>query len=968
MLRAGPGFGKTTLLMQALERNLSDPLGIDVWLGCGPQDDRAGELGFGLLGAVGVQDAEGPALEAICDAVWKQSPHEVALLLDDVHYLSTDGTGAALLNDLLRELPANAHLVLAGRAAPPVPTARLVASGQALVLDEDALAFDAAEQAAFLELRGRPAAGTDARGWPAVLELSSSSGPVDAYLWEEVLANVSPERRRDLARLSGLEWVDAARVAAFTGRDQSVAELVTGLPLTSFDPDGAARLHALWEDVLKDVDRSWTEDELTRALDHLLSTSHYREAIGFCTRENRERELPEVVRQLIRGWIHEPVVALETVIALLPEAMREEPLGLLLRGLLRMRTAPSSARPLLEQARAGLVHEGDLAGELAAVAAISIVNFWCGNVDGLIRDTERVEKLGIAPFAAAGRCMVAILTGRPHEALELVAEISRMGIDFGGGMEQNAIMAYLDAGMPAAVVREGEAAYATASTRERPSIEASLLDARWLLGEIDTEALARYDDGFTAVAMGHAHNATVALSLLSFQNACLGRDTVARSQLEQAEAMFDPEFGDRADMALAVARMAVLALEGDEPKAARAIEASIERHREDGLPHRHTLRGMPLACVVSERARARFRTWQPEGCYAVGLEAALALVAARAGDSAPAAALPWNDWLKFRVYLLPSMLLELAVAAIAGGNPDANAPADELALRERDVLRRLSSSDETGIAAAARDLLQRVPARPTGRLELRVLGSLVLARDGVEIDDPALRRGRVRDLLQYLVSHRSCRREELAVAVWPEHDAASQANNLRVNLRHVLRLLEPDRKTGEPSFFIPHGPERLSLRVGDGLEVDVDRFRDFIDRADKAEAAGQPALALERFEQALALYRGEYLVDVADPEWSHADRIRLRSDFVRAAIRAAELRLGRGDPEHALRWAERATAEDDLAESGYRLQALVYQRLGDRSAARAALRLGLERLAAEGFEAEPESLALARRLRVDAPT
>src|SRR4051812_37718373 len=50
---AGPGFGKTTLLAQALAENRLAPLGRDLWLGCEPEDGAADQLGAGLTQLLG---------------------------------------------------------------------------------------------------------------------------------------------------------------------------------------------------------------------------------------------------------------------------------------------------------------------------------------------------------------------------------------------------------------------------------------------------------------------------------------------------------------------------------------------------------------------------------------------------------------------------------------------------------------------------------------------------------------------------------------------------------------------------------------------------------------------------------------------------------------------------------------------------------------------------------------------------
>ena len=52
---AGAGFGKSTLLAQAVAENRLDPRGVDVWLSCSPDDAAASQLAAGLLAAL---DAE----------------------------------------------------------------------------------------------------------------------------------------------------------------------------------------------------------------------------------------------------------------------------------------------------------------------------------------------------------------------------------------------------------------------------------------------------------------------------------------------------------------------------------------------------------------------------------------------------------------------------------------------------------------------------------------------------------------------------------------------------------------------------------------------------------------------------------------------------------------------------------------------------------------------------------------------
>ena len=44
----------------------------------------------------------------------------------------------------------------------------------------------------------------------------------------------------------------------------------------------------------------------------------------------------------------------------------------------------------------------------------------------------------------------------------------------------------------------------------------------------------------------------------------------------------------------------------------------------------------------------------------------------------------------------------------------------------------------------------------------------------------------------------------MGVALWPDKDETALTNNLRVNLSHLQKLLQPERETGEPSWFLKH--------------------------------------------------------------------------------------------------------------------------------------------------------------------
>ena len=234
---AGAGYGKTTLLTQALPQ-LSRPW---VWCSC---DDRLTDPrqllahlaagltdrfpGFGarltLEGSPEEQVAElaNEILETIAD--------DFVVVLDDVHTL---GAAAGVLSLLVEDLPPNVHLALAGRMPLPFPLARLRAA-QVLELSEHELALSEAEAGRLLALVGKTVDAEEisrlhrrTEGWIAGLIMAARSGATQTapgegvahfeYLAEEVLGRQPPEIQRFL--------LDTAMLERFT---PEVAEVVTG--------------------------------------------------------------------------------------------------------------------------------------------------------------------------------------------------------------------------------------------------------------------------------------------------------------------------------------------------------------------------------------------------------------------------------------------------------------------------------------------------------------------------------------------------------------------------------------------------------------------------------------------------------------------------------------------------------------------------------------------------------------------
>ena len=249
------GFGKTSLLGDwarhsqwpvawlSLDQGDTDPARF--WRHVAAALDRVrpgvAERVAGLLGPPAPPSFEGLATALINELATQ--PEQVLLVLDDYHQVDAQPVHASLAF-LVEHLPPGLRLVLATRADPPLPLARLRARGQLAELRAADLRFTAEEAAALLreavgpELPDAAVTALVARteGWAAGLQLATLSlrGQADMagfvegfsgshryvldYLTEEVLDRQPNQVRTFLLETSVLERLSGELCDAVTGR------------------------------------------------------------------------------------------------------------------------------------------------------------------------------------------------------------------------------------------------------------------------------------------------------------------------------------------------------------------------------------------------------------------------------------------------------------------------------------------------------------------------------------------------------------------------------------------------------------------------------------------------------------------------------------------------------------------------------------------------------------------------------
>jgi LuxR family maltose regulon positive regulatory protein len=263
LVSAPAGFGKTTLLAQWLVES-DMPV---AWLSLGPEDNdptrflsyliAALQTLHAQLGTTALEMLHTPrpvpwetVLAVLANDLVERGGGDFALVLDDYHVITAESIQRSM-TFLLEHLPPQLHLVLATRADPPLPLARLRAQGQLCEVRTADLRFGAAEVSAFLQavmgldLEASAIATLERRteGWIAGLQLAALSlqGRTDAstflatftgshrfvldYLSDEVLARQSSVVQSFLLHTSILDRLSEPLCDAVTGQEGSQAML-----------------------------------------------------------------------------------------------------------------------------------------------------------------------------------------------------------------------------------------------------------------------------------------------------------------------------------------------------------------------------------------------------------------------------------------------------------------------------------------------------------------------------------------------------------------------------------------------------------------------------------------------------------------------------------------------------------------------------------------------------------------------
>ena len=249
------------------------------------------------------------------------------------------------------------------------------------------------------------------------------------------------------------------------------------------------------------------------------------------------------------------------------------------------------------------------------------------------------------------------------------------------------------------------------------------------------------------------------------------------------------------------------------------------------------------------------------------------------------------------------------------------------------------------------------------RLSIWLLGPVIAEVDGERLS--GFRSDKVRALLSYLSmeSHRPWARTTLAGLLWPNNSEKAALSNLRNALSNLRRVLG---SVGEVSPFLDIAQETIQFNPASDSWLDVKVFSDL---AAKKEPLPDEVIDVEKWKNALSLYRGEFMegfsIDSSPFEdWMLSTREHLRQQLlrtIRALVIAHELS---GECITALDYTRRWIALETWDEDAYRHSMQILAGNGQRNAALAQYEELHSRLSHDlGVAPEPKTVQLYERIR-----
>jgi DNA-binding SARP family transcriptional activator len=193
-----------------------------------------------------------------------------------------------------------------------------------------------------------------------------------------------------------------------------------------------------------------------------------------------------------------------------------------------------------------------------------------------------------------------------------------------------------------------------------------------------------------------------------------------------------------------------------------------------------------------------------------------------------------------------------------------------------------------------------------------------------------------KSVLQYLVARTGepVIKDMLMETLWPDCEPQAASNNLKAAMHGLRRVLSQLFREGESFQYVLFLQGNYLINPEIELRVDVEEFEEHWALGRRLEREGRVDEAVQEFELAAMLYRGDYLEDEPYENWTLLRREALKDIYLIILGKLADYAMGTADYEGCIIYCQKILTKDPCREDAYRRLMCCYSRLGRRNRAR----------------------------------